>query len=86
MSGKVLGSNEIVNAVDACLDSWLTAGRFNKKFESTMKQYLESKYFLTCNSGSSANLLAISALCSHQLGDRRVKKGDDSHGNGFSYY
>ena len=77
VSGKVLGSNEIVNAVDACLDSWLTAGRFNKKFENAMKQYLESKYFLTCNSGSSANLLAISALCSHQLGDKRVKKGDE---------
>lgn len=77
VSGKVIGSSEIVNAVDACLDSWFTAGRFNKKFESAMKKYLGIKYFLTCNSGSSANLLAISALCSDQLGEKRLKKGDE---------
>ena len=77
VSGKVLGSSEIVNAVDACLDSWFTAGRFNKKFEKSMKQYLGTRYFLTCNSGSSANLLAISALCSNQLGDKQLKKGDE---------
>lgn len=77
VSGKVIGSSEIVNAVDACLDSWFTAGRFNKKFESGMKKYLGARYFLTCNSGSSANLLAISALCSYQLGNKRIKKGDE---------
>ncbi len=77
VSGKVIDSSEIVNAVDACLDSWFTAGRFNKKFESSMKKYLGARYFLTCNSGSSANLLAISSLCSYELGNKRLKKGDE---------
>ena len=42
-----------------------------------MRTFLDIKYFLTCNSGSSANLLAISALCSDQLGDKKLKKGDE---------
>ena len=77
VSGKVINSEEIKNAVDACLDGWFTAGKYNKKFENSMKKYLGIKYFLTCNSGSSANLLAISALCSPQLGEKRLKKGDE---------
>ena len=70
VSGKVINSEEIKNAVDACLDGWFTAGKYNKKFENSMKKYLGIKYFLTCNSGSSANLLAISALCSPQLEEK----------------
>tara|TARA_B100001248_G_C27391392_1_gene462553 strand:+ start:225 stop:1556 length:1332 start_codon:yes stop_codon:yes gene_type:complete len=77
VSGKVINSNEIVSAVDSCLDGWFTAGRYNKKFEKSMSKFLDIKYFLTCNSGSSANLLAISSLCSHQLGEKRIKKGDE---------
>ena len=77
VSGKVINSEEIKNAVDACLDGWFTAGKYNKKFENSMKKYLGIKYFLTCNSGSSANLLAISSLCSPQLGEKRLKKGDE---------
>ena len=77
VSGKVINSEEIKNAVDACLDGWFTAGNYNKKFESFMKKYLGVKYFLTCNSGSSANLLAVSALCSALLGKKRLKKGDE---------
>lgn len=77
VSGKVIGKEEIINAVDACLDGWFTAGKYNKEFESKMKNYLDIKYFLTCNSGSSANLLAISALCSPQLGKKRLIKGDE---------
>lgn len=77
VSGKVINSNEIVSAVDSCLDGWFTAGRYNKKFEKSMSKFLDIKYFLTCNSGSSANLLAVSSLCSHQLGEKRIKKGDE---------
>ena len=77
VSGKVIGKEEILNAVDACLDGWFTEGRFNKAFEKKMAAFLGIKYFLTCNSGSSANLLAISALCSDQLGNKKLNKGDE---------
>ena len=77
VSGKVVGEEEAVNLVEASLDLWLTAGKFNKKFEREMAKLLNVRYFLSCNSGSSANLLAISALCSEQLGDRRLKDGDE---------
>ena len=77
VSGKVIGNEEIFNAIDACLEGWFTGGRFNKEIEKKMRNYLEVKYFLTCNSGSSANLLAMSALCSEQLGKKKLNKGDE---------
>ncbi len=76
-SGKLLGEEELLNMIDASLDMWLTAGRFNKEFETKFANYLGVKYTLSTNSGSSANLLALSALTSHKLGDRRLKKGDE---------
>lgn len=76
-SGKLLGEEELLNMIDASLDMWLTAGRFNKEFESKFAKYLGVKYALSTNSGSSANLLALSALTSHKLGDRALKKGDE---------
>lgn len=76
-SGKVLGSDELCNMIDASLDMWLTTGRFNDKFEKKFAKYLGVKYALSTNSGSSANLLALSALTSHKLGDRQLKKGDE---------
>lgn len=76
-SGKLLGEEELLNMIDASLDMWLTAGRFNKEFESKFAKYLGVKYALSTNSGSSANLLAFSALTSHKLGDRALKKGDE---------
>lgn len=76
-SGKVLDQSELFNMIDASLDMWLTTGRFNKEFEKKLAQFLGIKYALTTNSGSSANLLAISALTSPQLGDKRLKKGDE---------
>ena len=66
VSGKVIGNEEIFNAIDACLDGWFTEEDLIKSLKK-MRNYLEVKYFLTCNSGSSANLLAMSALCSNQL-------------------
>ena len=76
-SGKVLGSEELCNMIDASLDMWLTTGRFNDEFEKKFAKYLGVKYALSTNSGSSANLLALSVLTSHKLGDRQVKKGDE---------
>ena len=76
-SGKVLGQEEIQNMVDASLDGWLTTGRFNSEFERKMAQFLGLKYVLTTNSGSSANLLAFTALTSPKLGDRALKPGDE---------
>jgi CDP-4-dehydro-6-deoxyglucose reductase, E1 len=76
-SGKVLGSEELCNMIDASLDMWLTTGRFNDIFEEKFAKYLEVKHCLTVNSGSSANLLALSALTSYKLGDRQIKKGDE---------
>lgn len=76
-SGKVLDENELVHMVDASLDGWLTTGRFNEEFEKKLANFLGVKYLLTTNSGSSANLLAFSALTSDQLCDRAIQPGDE---------
>ncbi|PAF44657.1 lipopolysaccharide biosynthesis protein RfbH [Helicobacter sp. 11S02629-2] len=76
-SGKLLGEEELLNMIDASLDMHLTAGRFNKTFESKFARYLDVKYAISTNSGSSANLLALSALTSYTLGERRLNKGDE---------
>ena len=80
-SGKVLKYDDLRNLIDASLDRWLTGGRFNKKFEEEFAKYLGVKYAMTTNSGSSANLLAISALTSHLLKERALKKGDEVYRN-----
>ncbi len=76
-SGKLLDEEDLMHMIDASLDMWLTAGRFNDQFEKDFAQFLGVKYALSTNSGSSANLLALSALTSYKLGDRRLKKGDE---------
>ncbi len=76
-SGKVLDGHELQNMVDASLDGWLTTGRFNEAFEKKLANYLGVRYLLTTNSGSSANLLAFSALTSDKLGERAIKPGDE---------
>lgn len=76
-SGKVLGAGELKNMVAASLDGWLTTGRFNDAFEKRLSGFLGVKHALTTNSGSSANLLAVSALTSPWLGDERLKPGDE---------
>lgn len=77
VSGKKLGAEELCNMVEASLDMWLTTGRFNAEFEKKFAEKLGVKYALTTNSGSSANLLALTALTSHKLGEKRLKKGDE---------
>lgn len=76
-SGKLIGSEELKNMVNASLDGWLTAGRFNELFEKKLAAFLGVNHAITVNSGSSANLVAFSALTSPKLGDRAIKKGDE---------
>ncbi|MES2675975.1 MAG: lipopolysaccharide biosynthesis protein RfbH [Pseudomonadota bacterium] len=76
-SGKVVGAREMQLMVEASLDCWLTTGRFNVEFEKKLAEFLGVKYLLSVNSGSSANLVAFSALTSPKLGDRAIKKGDE---------
>jgi CDP-4-dehydro-6-deoxyglucose reductase, E1 len=76
-SGKVIGITELQYMVDASLDGWLTAGRFNDQFEIDLAEFIGIKKLITVNSGSSANLVAFSTLTSPKLGDRAIKKGDE---------
>ena len=76
-SGKLLDAAELKLMVEASLDGWLTTGRFNAAFEERLAKFIGVKYLLTVNSGSSANLIAFSALTSPRLGDRAIKPGDE---------
>lgn len=76
-AGRVFDQDELVNAVEASLDFWLTEGRFSEKFSEKISEYLEIENVLLTNSGSSANLLAFSALTSEKLGNKRLKSGDE---------
>jgi len=76
-AGRVFDEQEVVNAVDASLDFWLTEGRFSEAFSEKIADFLGIEHVLLTNSGSSANLLAFSALTSEKLGDRRLKPGDE---------
>lgn len=77
VSGKLLDRRDLYSLIESSIDMWLTAGRFAEKFEEEFSKFLGVKYCSLTNSGSSGNLLAISALTSHKLGDRRLKKGDE---------
>jgi CDP-6-deoxy-D-xylo-4-hexulose-3-dehydrase len=77
VSGKVIGSLELKNMVEASLDGWLTTGRFNEQFEKKLADFLGIKCLLTVNSGSSANLIAFSTLTSSKLKERAIQKGDE---------
>lgn len=76
-SGKVVGAPEMRLMVEASLDAWLTTGRFNTAFETRLAAWLGVKHVLTVNSGSSANLVAFSALTSPLLGERAIRPGDE---------
>lgn len=77
VTGKVFDAFEIQSLVDASLDFWLTTGRYAKEFEQDLAKFVGVRYGILCNSGSSANLLAVTALTSPLLKDRRIKKGDE---------
>lgn len=76
-SGKVIGADELKLMVEAALDGWLTTGRFNEAFEARLAAFLGVKHLITVNSGSSANLVAFSALTSPALGARAIQPGDE---------
>jgi CDP-6-deoxy-D-xylo-4-hexulose-3-dehydrase len=77
VSGKVITPEDIATTVDSVLDGWFTAGRFTKKFESELANYVGVRKALFVNSGSSANLCALSGLTSFKLGERALKEGDE---------
>jgi len=77
VSGKVIGTLELQNMVEASIDGWLTTGRFNTNFEERLAAFLGIKCLLTVNSGSSANLIAFSTLTSAKLKERSIQKGDE---------
>ena len=76
-AGRVFDAEEVVNLVDASLDFYLTANRYAERFEAEFADYLGLSNALLVNSGSSANLVALTALTSPKLGERRLKPGDE---------
>ena len=77
VSGKVFDHQEMQSLVDSALDFWLTTGRFAEKFEQDFAKIMGVRHALLCNSGSSANLLALSALTSPRLKERALREGDE---------
>lgn len=77
VSGKVFDAKDLQSLVDASLDFWLTTGRFAREFEARFASFMEQKHCLLVNSGSSANLLALTALTDASLGRRRLLPGDE---------
>ena len=77
VSGKVLDADDYVALVESSLDGWLTAGRFHEEFERGLAKYVGVRNALFVNSGSSANLVALSGLTSPKLGKRALKAGDE---------
>ena len=76
-AGRVFDSRELIVLVDSCLDFWLTEGRYSEQFTEKIADYLNAQNVILSNSGSSSNLLAISALTSEKLGDRKLNPGDE---------
>ena len=76
-AGRVYDEKEMLSLTDAMLDFWLTTGRFAAEFEKRFAEFLGVKYAHLVNSGSSANLLAFSILTAPELGERRIKHGDE---------
>jgi CDP-6-deoxy-D-xylo-4-hexulose-3-dehydrase len=77
VSGKVFDERDLQNVVEAGLDFWLTTGRFAHAFEARFAAFMQQKHCLLVNSGSSANLLALTALTAPELGARRLLPGDE---------
>jgi CDP-6-deoxy-D-xylo-4-hexulose-3-dehydrase len=77
VSGRVFGANDVQHLVDSGLDFWLTTGRFATQFEKEFARMMQARHAILVNSGSSANLLAVTALTSPLLGDRALKDGDE---------
>ena len=76
-AGRIFDQDELVHLVDASLDFWLTSGRFTQEFECGFSKRLKTNHAIFTTSGSSANLLAVSALTSEKLGEKRLRPGDE---------
>jgi CDP-6-deoxy-D-xylo-4-hexulose-3-dehydrase len=76
-AGRVYDEQELISLVDASLDFWLTTGRYADQFEKDLAAFIGVNYCLLTNSGSSANLLAVSALTSPKLGEKRLEPGNE---------
>jgi CDP-6-deoxy-D-xylo-4-hexulose-3-dehydrase len=77
VSGKLIGAEDICSVVDSALDGWFTTGRFAKDFERKLARFVGVRSASLVNSGSSANLVALSALTSPKLGERALRPGDE---------
>jgi CDP-6-deoxy-D-xylo-4-hexulose-3-dehydrase len=77
VSGKVFDDDELTLLLEATLDGWWTEGRFTQRAATDLAAFLGARDALLCNSGSSANLLALTALTSPLFGDRRLRTGDE---------
>jgi CDP-6-deoxy-D-xylo-4-hexulose-3-dehydrase len=77
VSGRVFDAADLQHLVDSSLDFWLTTGRYAAQFERDFAKVFGLRHAMLTNSGSSANLLAVSALTSPQLGDRMLRPGDE---------
>lgn len=77
VSGKVFDNFDLKMLTSSSLDFWLTSGRFNDEFEKQLSCFLDTTFALTTNSGSSSNLLALSALTSELLGEKSLKPNDE---------
>lgn len=76
-AGRIYDEEEMLNLTDAALEFWLTQGRYTDTFEAGLAEYIGVSYASLTNSGSSANLLAFMALTAEELGERRIKRGDE---------
>jgi CDP-6-deoxy-D-xylo-4-hexulose-3-dehydrase len=77
VTGKVFGREELLGAINASLDFWLTSGPYTERFESSLARKVGMRHSFMVNSGSSANLVALSSLMSPKMGERKVKPGDE---------
>src|SRR5579871_522302 len=77
VSGKVIDGADVSSVVDSALDAWFTTGRFAEVFERNLARFVGVRSASLVNSGSSANLVSLSALTSPKLGDRALKPGDE---------
>lgn len=77
VSGRIFDADDVMHLVESSLDFWLTTGRFALQFEREFAHLIGRNHAILCNSGSSANLLALSALTASELGDRRLLAGDE---------
>ena len=78
VTGKVIDREEVCNIVESGLGMWFTSGRFKFRFEEKIKKFIDVKYLLTCNSRSSANLIALSSLCNkYMMKESYIPKGSE---------